>query len=56
MSAAVSDLRPAAAPVTGPDLEQIRIDLAASLRWAHRLGLSEGVDNHFSVAVPTTTG
>jgi ribulose-5-phosphate 4-epimerase/fuculose-1-phosphate aldolase len=55
MSAAVSDLRPAD-PATGPDIEQIRVDLAASLRWAHRLGLSEGVDNHFSVAVPDDDG
>ncbi len=36
----------------GPDLEQTRIDLAAALRWADRLGFSEGVDNHFSVALP----
>ena len=55
MSAAVSDLHPAA-PAASPDLEQIRVDLAASLRWAHRLGLSEGVDNHFSVAVPDDDG
>ena len=55
MSAAVSDLRPAA-PAAGPDIEQLRVDLAASLRWAHRLGLSEGVDNHFSLAVPDDDG
>jgi ribulose-5-phosphate 4-epimerase/fuculose-1-phosphate aldolase len=30
---------------------QARIDLAAALRWAERLGLSEGIDNHFSYAV-----
>jgi len=28
-----------------------RIDLAAALRWAERLGLNEGIDNHFSYAV-----
>lgn len=31
---------------------QLRIDLAAALRSAARLGLHEGVCNHFSVAVP----
>ena len=30
-------------------LEQGRIDLAAALRWAARLGLNEGVCNHFSL-------
>ncbi len=34
------------------DLVQARIDLTAALRWAARLGLSEGVCNHFSVAAP----
>ncbi len=38
------------------DLEQARVDLAAALRWACRLGLSEGVDNHFSMAVPDDDG
>lgn len=33
-------------------LDQARIDLAAALRWAARLGLSEGVCNHFSLAAP----
>jgi ribulose-5-phosphate 4-epimerase/fuculose-1-phosphate aldolase len=33
-------------------LDQARIDLTAALRWASRLGLSEGVCNHFSVAAP----
>src|SRR5262249_36635037 len=28
-----------------------RIDLATALRWAARLGLSEGICNHFSYAV-----
>jgi ribulose-5-phosphate 4-epimerase/fuculose-1-phosphate aldolase len=30
----------------------LRQELAAALRWAARLGFQEGVDNHFSVAVP----
>jgi ribulose-5-phosphate 4-epimerase/fuculose-1-phosphate aldolase len=39
--------------MSGTDaLVQARIDLAAALRWATRLGLSEGVCNHFSLAVP----
>jgi ribulose-5-phosphate 4-epimerase/fuculose-1-phosphate aldolase len=33
------------------DLHEMRTDLAAALRWAARLGLSEGVCNHFSLAV-----
>jgi ribulose-5-phosphate 4-epimerase/fuculose-1-phosphate aldolase len=32
--------------------EQARLDLAAALRWAARLGLNEGVCNHFSLKVP----
>jgi len=38
------------------DIKQMRIDLAASLRWAARLGLNEGVDNHFSMAVAGADG
>ena len=38
------------------DIAQMRIDLAASLRWAVRLGLNEGVDNHFSMAVAKEDG
>jgi ribulose-5-phosphate 4-epimerase/fuculose-1-phosphate aldolase len=35
-----------------PDLvRQARVDLVAALRWAERLGLAEGIDNHFSYAV-----
>ena len=30
----------------------VRIDLAAALRYASRLGLSEGICNHFSCALP----
>lgn len=33
-----------------------RADLAAALRWAARLGFQEGVDNHFSLAVPDADG
>ncbi len=36
---------------TDDSLEQGRVDLAVALRWAVRLGLSEGVDNHFSMAL-----
>lgn len=38
------------------DLDTARVELAASLRWAARLGLNEGVDNHFSMAVPGPYG
>jgi ribulose-5-phosphate 4-epimerase/fuculose-1-phosphate aldolase len=31
---------------------QARVDLAAALRFAHRLGLSEGICNHFSAEAP----
>ena len=34
------------------DMAQARIDLTAALRSAARLGLSEGVCNHFSLEVP----
>jgi len=34
---------------------EARIDLAATLRWAERLGLGEGICNHFSLLVPGTT-
>ena len=37
-------------------VSQARVDLAAALRWAARLGLSEGVDNHFSMTVPGPDG
>ena len=36
-------------------LRQAQIDLTAILRWADRLGLSEGICNHFSLVVPGTT-
>ena len=38
------------------DLLELRDDLACALRWAARMGLHEGVDNHFSVAVPDADG
>jgi len=41
--------QPAQRPYT---IEQARIDLAAALRSAARMGLSEGVCNHFSLEVP----
>jgi ribulose-5-phosphate 4-epimerase/fuculose-1-phosphate aldolase len=31
--------------------QQERVELAAGLRWAARLGMQEGVDNHFTLAV-----
>lgn len=33
------------------DIAQARTDLAAALRWSARMGLNEGICNHFSVAV-----
>lgn len=35
---------------------ELRVQLAAALRWACREGLHEGVDNHFSIAVPDDQG
>ncbi|MBP0445960.1 aldolase [Roseomonas sp. SSH11] len=35
-----------------PDIRQARVDLAACFRMAARLGLQEGICNHFSVQVP----
>ncbi|MFX4224005.1 MAG: aldolase [Thalassobaculum sp.] len=37
-------------------VQQLRVDLACALRWAARMGLNEGVDNHFSAAVPEPDG
>ena len=43
--------------MTQQDLEQqVRIDLAAALRWANRLGLGEGICNHFSMEIPGHPG
>src|SRR5580698_4635669 len=36
-----------------PEVAQLRVELAASFRWFARLGMSESVANHFSVAVST---
>jgi ribulose-5-phosphate 4-epimerase/fuculose-1-phosphate aldolase len=36
--------------------EAERVQLVAALRWAARLGFQEGVDNHFSLAVPDEHG
>lgn len=33
-------------------MTKARIDLTAALRWAARLGLNEGIDNHFSMSAP----
>jgi ribulose-5-phosphate 4-epimerase/fuculose-1-phosphate aldolase len=33
-------------------VKQARIELAAICRWAARLGMQSGIDNHFSLAVP----
>jgi ribulose-5-phosphate 4-epimerase/fuculose-1-phosphate aldolase len=37
-------------------IDRARIDLACALRQAHRMGLSEGVCNHFSLAAPGRDG
>jgi ribulose-5-phosphate 4-epimerase/fuculose-1-phosphate aldolase len=34
------------------DIEEARISLAATFRWAARLGYHEGICNHFSLMVP----
>lgn len=39
-------------PARNAALAEAREDLACALRWAVRLGLHEGICNHFSVAVP----
>ena len=41
----IAKKQPAKRPYT---IEQARIDLTAALRMASRMGLSEGVCNHFS--------
>ena len=37
-------------------IQKARVELACALRWAVRLGLHEGVCNHFSMAVPDQSG
>lgn len=39
-------------PVDAAALRQLRVDLAACFRMAARLGLQEGICNHFSAVVP----
>lgn len=47
-----------ALPITSQNksIQQARLDLAAALRIAERMGFSEGVCNHFSYAVPGEDG
>lgn len=44
--------------MTGPGKPELeaRIDLAAALRWANRLGYGEGICNHFSMEIPERPG
>ncbi|MEL6311244.1 MAG: class II aldolase/adducin family protein, partial [Pseudomonadota bacterium] len=42
------------ADASGGSLAQLREELAAALRIAEKFGFSEGICNHFSVAVPGT--
>ena len=37
-------------------VEKIKLEMAACLRWADRLGLSVGICNHFSIEVPNSPG
>jgi len=32
-----------------------RVDLAAAYRWCHRIGLNEGIDNHLTCIVPSSS-
>lgn len=50
MSTPQRDLGAANAP--SPEVAEARLDLAAALRWAARLGMNEGIQNHFTLAVP----
>lgn len=47
-----SSSRPTADDLNAPAIRQARIDLAACFRMASRLGLHEGICNHFSALVP----
>ncbi len=38
--------------VETPALQRARVELAAALRWAGRLGMQSGVCNHFSASAP----
>ena len=37
-------------------VERIKLEMSACLRWSDRLGLSEGICNHFSVEIPGQPG
>ena len=54
--ASATPIESSARTATESIVSPARVDLAAALRWAARLGLSEGVDNHFSMAVPGPDG
>ena len=45
---------PRRANLDTPEVVEMRRDLAAALRWAARLGMAEGICNHFSAALPGT--
>ena len=51
MSSPVSSFRQSAHAPLRTAVDQGRVDLAAALRWAARLGFNEGVCNHFSLEV-----
>jgi ribulose-5-phosphate 4-epimerase/fuculose-1-phosphate aldolase len=42
--------------MVGTSVAEQRVDLACALRWAARLGMQEGVCNHFSLAVADEDG
>ena len=52
------DIHPAVSPMTrtasldSPEIRQARIDLAACFRMAAKLGMAEGICNHFSFVLP----
>ncbi len=57
MAHAITATQPASAtirnePLDSGALRQLRVDLAACFRMAARLGLQEGICNHFSAVVP----
>ena len=37
------------------EIRRVRIDMAAAYHLAAKLGMSEGIDNHFSARLPGTT-
>ncbi|MBO4123223.1 aldolase [Cupriavidus gilardii] len=55
-SRAAGDAEMAAALRSDPVVRQARIDLAACLRMAARLGMAEGICNHFSATLPGHPG